>query len=102
MEPRSEREKLKLAHDICDFLNELLATDAKAVHGLVEHRVVCNDALTYHPTVQVATDEGLAPMVGMLGILNGFVGVDAASWGYIVAVFPEGEAKIERFEVRSG
>lgn len=71
-----------------DLLNELLEVDPVAVHQLVESRVSCSHALSWHPTVQVHGD-GLTASVGILGVLNGLCGVDSDGWGAVAAVFEE-------------
>lgn len=74
----------ELAHKVIAFLNELLKVDPEAMTALVETRVPCNQALREHPTVQVAVnDETGQAAVGMLGILNGLVGVDDDGWGFV-------------------
>lgn len=75
---------------VIDFLNELVKIDAGALKMLIDHRVICNEELALHPTVQVReTDD--CYLVGMLGILNGLFGVDENEIGFITAVFQEGE-----------
>lgn len=69
---------IKLATQLCAYLNELLEYDHEAIHDLVEARVPCSATLAEHPTVQVA-DAGRALdsgyLVGVLGVLNGYLGV---------------------------
>ncbi len=79
------------AQRIIDFLNELVAIDREAIEKLIEFRVPCNQALADHPTVQVES-VGYGPRVGLLGLLNGLVGANAAGWGYVMAEF-EGDAE---------
>lgn len=66
------------ARALAEFLNELLKADEDALNGLIDHRVPCSDALVEHPTVQVAVPPHhfapSVPTVGLVGILNGFVG----------------------------
>lgn len=92
---RTEDEKKTLAQEVVDYLNEVLALDATALHDLIEHRVPCNDALTHHATTQV-TEGGV---VGLLGILNGLVGARADSWGYVTGVYDDETGRLTRFEV---
>jgi len=71
------------------FLNELLKLDPQAIKILIEKRVPCNEALADHPTVQVQAREkkdepGFA--VGVLGIVNGLLGIDADGWGFVCVV----------------
>jgi len=79
-----------LADRIIDALNDFVASDREALHKLVETRVPCNQALADHPTVQVfGSALGEPPTVGLLGILNGIVGVDSDGWGFIAASFDD-------------
>ena len=76
------------------FLNELIKLDKAAMTALAETRVLCNESLANHPTVQVSTaPEG--EKVGLLGILNGLFGVDEKGWGFITAVFDDDGQIIE-------
>jgi len=86
---RTPEEKQVLAKDVVDYLNELMSIDPTLMHALIETRIPCNQALVDHPMVQVGgTDE--APAAGLLGILNGFVGVrEEDRRGYITAVYEE-------------
>jgi hypothetical protein len=98
---RSEREKLELAHDIVVYLNTLIAADGEAMHALVEYRAPCNQTMTNHPTAQVSSpvvSEGSC--LGLLGVLNGLVGVDAGSWGYIASNYDD-DGKLRYFSVRN-
>ena len=92
--------------DLIAFLNSLLEVDRYAVAELILARVPCNAGLADHPTVQVASAgsttfiEPGTYRVGMLGILNGYCGADAAGNGPIAAVYEGGRlARFERFEV---
>lgn len=65
-----------------DYLNSLAEADRTAVEALIEHRVLCNDALRRHPTCQAG---GTPVVVGMLGVINGLFGTDERG-GVIAAV----------------
>lgn len=89
MNIRTEQE---LADYIISQLNEISETDPTAMEWLVDNRITCNKALADHPTVQVHARDGIPPTVGMLGILNGIVGVIGegerlAGFGLIAAVY---------------
>ena len=63
--------------DICVLLNEMLVLDYSCVHSLVMHRVICNEEIEDHETIQVQqhkNDEHCK--VGMIGILNGVFGIE--------------------------
>jgi len=107
-----EREKVSLDHCLF-FLNELVKTDAEALHKLIETRVPCNRAMADHPTIQVqaagkdnqdvkdSTEEQWT--VGLLGILNGLFGAyrdggPKDGWGQVTAVFEaEGRGALSCF-----
>jgi hypothetical protein len=75
---------------VIDKLNEFLILDKAAIKQLIEYRVPCNEAMKNHKTIQVLVDEdGRNARVGLLGILNGFFGVEEDGWGKICASFDE-------------
>ena len=97
----TEPEKINLAQSLIDFMNELVKLDRDAIHALVETRVICNQELTNHPTVQVSTPANSEiSSVGLLGILNGFVGVDDQQWGYIASIYDD-DGRLTGFDLRS-
>ncbi|MGP1664311.1 MAG: hypothetical protein ACTS5I_00045, partial [Rhodanobacter sp.] len=75
--------------DTIAFLNELIAIDPDAIAHLCVKRVPCNEALSDHPTVQVAPEQH-GYSVGVLGIINGLFGVDGIGWGPIMQVIEDG------------
>jgi hypothetical protein len=98
---RPEKEKIELAEELVEFLNNLLLIDAKAVTALAENRVDCSEELAAHPTVQVHETSHNKCSVGMLGILNGFIGVRTDHIGYLTAYY-EDNGTIARFELTRG
>lgn len=82
------------------FLNSLVKIDKDAISNLINYKVPCNDLLSKHETVQVASDENgpgeTGCKVGLLGILNGLCGIDENSYGFIVAEIDE-DNKVIRF-----
>jgi hypothetical protein len=88
-----------LADLVIERFNEIAKADPLAIGALLETRVPCSKAMADHPTVQVHQKEGAAT-VGMLGIINGIVGVIEAGprkgWGY-VAVELDDDGKLIRF-----
>ncbi len=99
IEGRTEEEKLLLTRDTVDYLNELLNIDRKAIRRLVSHHVPCSLELVEHPTVQAHATHVAQPeyAVGMLGIINGLIGVRNHT-GYITAVFGAETGELLRFE----
>lgn len=80
------------------FLNELLVIDEPALRAICFQRVPCNRDLAEHPTVQVNTRQEDGSLgVGLLGVLNGLFGADAAGWGPITAVV-EADGRISSFK----
>ena len=113
---RTEEEKIELAQNICEFMNSLMKLDENTIralvevrvsldkdtaHYLVETRVCCSKEFADHPTVQVSTPaNSKIPSVGLLGILNGFVGVDDQQWGYIAAIYGD-DGRLTGFDLRN-
>lgn len=67
-------------NEVVDFFNELIEIDPNGITELFLHRVVVNDALANHPTVQATDDNN----VGLIGILNGLFGIHDNGWGAFV------------------
>lgn len=101
IDERSEEQKRKIALETIELLNELLELDHDAIEDLLGHRTRCSHGLAWHNTVQVEEAEGTPPThtVGMLGILNGLVGIRKDRWGYITAVFDDETKKLLRFQL---
>ena len=57
---------------IIEVLNEANKLDNEAISKLFQYRVLCNEELAAHPTIQVDPDKNL---VGLMGIINGIAGV---------------------------
>ncbi len=92
---------IELANKIVNFLNELLQVDKEAIEVLIDRRVKVNEQLLNHPTVQVSSEDGKTGSVGLLGILNGLVGVKSNGWGYIVAHYDDESGRLINFSVNS-
>jgi len=95
IEELAAEETAKIADSMIRYLNELLKLDPDAVYQLIETRLPCNKALADHPTVQVHTKEDGTYAVGLLGILNGFVGTDTDGWGFICASYDDAGKLLE-------
>lgn len=54
-------------------LNEAAKADPEAIRQLIDMRILCNETLANHPTIQVAANltESADLKVGLLGVLNG-------------------------------
>ena len=106
----------KMAERTVALMNELLAADPEAVLAMCENRVVCNETLANHPTVQVSgypdpnalEVNGPIYRVGLIGVLNGLCGAlgpeggDKEGWGVIAAVYSDleiGPDKITGFKM---
>jgi len=80
--------KPEIAEQLVEYLNNLLKLDPLAINKLIEYRTPCGKAFIEHPTVQVHFDGAIGnSSVGLLGILNGFVGANVDGRGIIVAHF---------------
>lgn len=96
---RTEEEKVHLAQEMCEYLNDLIKLDPDAVHNLCETRVPCNASLGNHHSVQVVGCSP-SPLVGLLGILNGFIGTQPDGWGYIAGRYGD-DGKLFGFDLAS-
>lgn len=78
---------------VINYLNELVKIDRNAMEKLIDSRVLCNIELSEHPAVQVAEFEENGEVkltVGLLGILNGLIGVhEETGWGYLAAEYDD-------------
>jgi hypothetical protein len=93
--------------DLNKFLNEVFELDRDAVSTLIETRVPCSKKMKDHSTIQVTrfgdldpvhpTPSDDQPMVGLLGLLNGFCGVftegTRKGCGPIVAHYDDNDLK---------
>lgn len=77
-----------------DKLNEFTKLDPSAMESLVIARVVCNQDIADHPTLQVSVVKE-SFVLGLLGVLNGLFSVE----GKYVCVTWDGEPKQIRFSV---
>lgn len=86
---------------VVKYLNELFEADNETIKALVETRVTTNQAMMDHDTVCVMADEDddgnpVNPQLGLLGVINGLVGISKSGWHYIAAEFDE-EGSLHRF-----
>lgn len=99
------------AQQAVDVLNRVHAADPTVLPALIAHRVPCHDNLVNDETVQVGrildaegkpadvlADLWRSHEVGLLGIINGIVGVRDDGWGYVSAVYDDDGALL-RFEL---
>lgn len=75
----------EIASHVVSVLNRALKADPIAMYHLFSHRVPCNAALTMDETIQVR-QEPTQDTVGILGLINGLLGVDERGYGPITAV----------------
>lgn len=83
------------SQQIVDLLNELLEFDPVAINALCKNRLPCNRALADHPTVTVDDPEPDKFTVGLLGIIEGIVGID----GQLVASIDDDNGGIVGFRL---
>jgi hypothetical protein len=79
------------------ILNKLLAVDPTVIRQMMDFRLPCSQALADDPTIQVALREDGAYAVGLVGIINGLLGIDDRGYGPITG-FVEDDGVISRFE----
>lgn len=73
----------ELAEHIVKCLNEYFQIDPEAIRLLFANRVVVNEGLLNHPTVQCRVDGDQATM-SILGLLNGVIGtIPGTEVGYL-------------------
>jgi hypothetical protein len=94
--------------DTIYFLNELISIDPNAIKNLINARVLCNQQMADHPTVQVGRisdkthkyNEKEPFRVGFIGILNGLFGTipegTHKGWGVITFICDE-EGNLSKF-----
>jgi len=83
--------------EVIAYLNRLLKTDRLAIETLFNIRVLCNDRMAKHPTVQVGKFSQKYA-VGIIGIVNGMFGVDSNKWGCIAMDLNKSN-KIKKFRL---
>jgi len=86
---------------VVTYLNELIEADCDAVKALVQYRVPTNQNMMDHPSICVMADSDedgnpVNPVVGLLGVINGLVGIGEGGWHYIAAEFDE-DGNLHRF-----
>jgi len=86
--------KLSIATQVVEVLNRALETDRTWIEKLITTRYPCNKELAEDPTIQVrqetVSEDGklIERYSGsVLGLINGLVGVDERSWGYVAAQY---------------
>jgi hypothetical protein len=112
---------------VVEVLNRALEADPDAINELFDYHVPCNDKLAGDPAVQVKVEYGLSgyrvwcndklardsavkvkveykfagpkQTIGILGLINGLLGVDENGWGYVRAVYDTVQKKIVMFEL---
>lgn len=82
--------------EMCTVLNRMLKADPEAMRKLVLDRVPCNRALADDPTAQVAEDEDGTFTIGLIGVLNGILGIKEG-WGPIAAIIDAEDNSIQSF-----
>lgn len=97
---RAENVKHQLAVETVEYLNELLAIDPDGIDSAFSVATDCDPDLGEHPTLQVWAIQSAQPeyAVGVLGIINGLIGVRDGV-GYITAVYDDDSGRLIRFDV---
>lgn len=89
---------IKRALDLCKFLNAMVDVDPLAMYRLMQHRTLCSEDMWEALTERRVSSSDCGPLVGMLGILNGWLaqGDEGCS---IWATYDHSAARALRFEV---
>jgi hypothetical protein len=76
--------------EVISLLNDALNRDHKAIEKLFKNqKVLCNKTLAEHPTIQIGLRNNITT-VSILGIINGFFGIDDKNgFGAIVAIYED-------------
>lgn len=77
-------------------LNRIHEADPTVLQSLVFHRVPCNKEVANDPEVQVGQLYEGGWEVGLLGIINGLLGIHESGYGYIQCDIDD-DGKILRF-----
>ena len=94
----------EFAHHIVEVLNRAVRKDPQAMDWLFEYRVECNEGIVKDPTICARVKKGQAPSLGVLGLINGFVGQHQNGGGLIACEVKNnsnGGQHIARFFVNS-
>ena len=88
--------------DVIAMLNEIHQLDPELMTNMVLHRFPCNEGIKNHKTVQAhchgdASVE--APKVGLLGVLNGILGIDRNHFGPVAANFEKKDDQLLGFKM---
>lgn len=83
--------------EVISYLNGLLKTDRLAIETLFNIRVLCNDRMAKHPTIQVGKFFQRY-VVGPIGVINGMFGTNSDGWGCI-AMDLDKNNKIKKFRL---
>lgn len=86
-------------------LNEALAADSDAINSLFKVHVFCNKKLAKHPTIQVNSRKSTMDNaghidvfdIGVLGLINGILGIDKSGNGHIAMMVDNRTGKIKQF-----
>lgn len=75
-------------------LNQAIELDKEAITALLFLRVSCNEDLANHDTIQVLASTHKNYQVGVLGIINGILGING-DYGPVAASFDKNKNLIE-------
>lgn len=101
MKVETKMKNFKTPYDVCSFLNKILKLDPSVINQLFNYRVLCNNNITNHPTIQVESNEiDEKDYVGILGILNGLFGVNEKNRGYICMIIDDNNNIIKFCETK--
>ena len=86
--------------EVVELLNDALDKDHRAIEELFNFRVDCNHTLANHSTIQVRNETDGSNSLSVLGIINGFFGVNDNNYGAIAKITDDSDyEKLIGFEV---
>ena len=80
-------------------LNSALEMDPSTLSALVQFTLPCNDEISYHPTIQVQSDQRVPCRLSPLGLINGLFGVDERTGYGMITMVLNDDGSIEKFQI---
>lgn len=84
--------------EMVTFLNEFLSLDPQATSEFLNRRILVNDLVVNHPTIQCRVKDNQGS-INLIGLLNGLFGIDEKGYGALCYVIEEADREtILRFQ----
>lgn len=101
-------ERKKFALEAIEVLNFLASHHNSLLHGLIDHRLGTIHAIVEHPTLVAVPPGALChePSLGMLGVINGIVGLNEGGKPLIKVMYNDESGEIvnvvPNWEIQTG